>query len=682
MNHDHSDLLDLLLPNTLHRLMFTGESGTGKSTSARQCAQHLHGTGTDIYLIHADPGRTLMDSPPGSVALARWRAEDDEADWHIIHTAYIASMDCLRHRMRLLTCIAHLLEELADKEPAHIILDAPGITRGPITAELIESLAALFRPTQLFHMTTKNPRHTQSLAMIKALEVQSTPLKLITPHPMAKRPSKGAISSQRMQRWLDYLGEAPRTSSMSLQTIALRGIIDLAPPITSQHFAVAHGARGESLGLVLISGLTATHVEFVHPESLDIELVRTLFVRDMILDPSRDKITTLTSDEHLERTRQKNRPPTPSLAFTPRERPIYRIDFAGSRTRSGNSIRPTIVGHLFEDPMVVLRLEHRQRCFFLDLGEVRQVPTKMIHQTTHILLSHAHLDHFGDFPWLLRRMAGHAQAMHVYGPPGVIERVANMVHAFTWDRVEDRGPRFDVREIHPDRIERALVQAGVDGISKRAPETRRPDDIIIQEPRQTIRAITLDHGGLESIAYSIEEPNKFGVRGNVLRERGWTAGPWLGELKAMAAERRFDEELSWQDRKAGPQTHLVRTLHDEILIAQPGQKIVYATDFSTSTANHDAVVAFASDADVLMCEASFAEEDREQAERTGHMCGSNTGRIAREANVGLLVPFHLSVRYESCPEVVYAEILEEFDRVLIPATIQEVLTRATEQQPQ
>lgn len=659
MLHAHADLLALLAPDTTpHRVMHIGDSGTGKSTNARLIADHLQAhDARPIYLLHCDPGRALMGTPPGALALARWQ----DGAWHPIQIATLASMDCLRFRTVLITSIVKLMRHLP--EDAHCLLDTPGTTRGSIAAELIEALAQCFEPTQIFHIT-KDSAHAQKLAMFKALGVHGMMPTLIAPHPEARRPSKSMISSQRLERWTQYISEVPVQTRHARQDLALQGVIELDSPLGAPHFAVAHDSRGKDLGLVLIESLTPTHLTLIHAPHLDLTQLRTLFVRDMILTGTR--ITTLTSDEHIARTRQHNARPDAALAFTPRERPIYRIDFAGSGIRSGNSIRPTIVGHLFEDPMVVLRLEHRQRCLFLDLGEVRQVPTKMIHQTTDILLSHAHLDHFGDFPWLLRRMAGHTQAMTLHGPPGAIERVANMVHAFTWDRVEDRGPRFEVREIHPTHIAVAWIQAGIDGIASQPNEPRLPNDVIIQEPRQTIRAITLDHGGLESIAYSIEEPHKFGVRGNLLKKHGWSAGPWLGTLKAMAAERRFEEMLTWEDRSAGTQTHSVQSLHDALLIAQPGQKIVYATDFSTSKANHDAVVALAQGADVLICEASFAQEDRDQAERTGHMCASNAGLIAREANVGLLVPFHLSVRYESRPEVVYSEILEHFERVLIP----------------
>ena len=440
---------------------------------------------------------------------------------------------------------------------------------------------------------------------------------------------------------------------------------------------MAFDDQGCQLGLVCCLDRTEHTLTVTHAPELEPHRIHGLLFRDMFLlqqGEGEHLIQTHTSQAHIQRTSVRNqaRKSAPTLAYTPRERPVHRVDFAGSAIRSGQGMQPTMVGHLFEDPMFVLRLAHRQRCIFLDLGEVRQVPTRLIHQTTDILLSHTHLDHFGDFPWLLRRMAGHAQAIRMYGPPGTIERVANMVFAFTWDRVGDRGPKFEVHEIFEDRLERARVQARMPEAIERLPAVARAEDgLIRQEPRQLVYATTLDHGGLESIAYRLEEPYKFGVKGNVLKERGWPPGEWLGTLKLLAAQRRFEETIAIPTAHGEQVTRSVRELNDAILIPQPGQKIVYATDFSTSLTNHRKLVSFARGVDLLICEASFAERDRDQAIRTGHMCARNAASVARDANVGLLAPFHFSVRYESAPEEIYEEILSIFDRVLLPAELLE-----------
>ena len=71
-------------------------------------------------------------------------------------------------------------------------------------------------------------------------------------------------------------------------------------------------------------------------------------------------------------------------------------------------------------------------------------------------------------------------------------------------------------------------------------------------------------------------------------------------------------------------------------------------------------------AQCLLCEASFLNQDRAQAERTGHLTTRACGEIAAAAGVRYLVPFHFSRRYESEPWRVYEEIAAVCPQVVIP----------------
>ena len=165
------------------------------------------------------------------------------------------------------------------------------------------------------------------------------------------------------------------------------------------------------------------------------------------------------------------------------------------------------------------------------------------------------------------------------------------------------------------------------------------------------------------------------LRGNLLKDHGWKPGKWLGELKTLAALREFDRELEVLREDNTTEKRTVRELTDLLLIPRPGQKIVYATDFAGHQENREKVIALAKDADLFICESSFEEGDREQAERTGHLCAKDCAEIARDAGVNLLVPFHLSIRYEHDPAQVYREILDVFDRVHVPQPIFEELQK-------
>ena len=72
-----------------------------------------------------------------------------------------------------------------------------------------------------------------------------------------------------------------------------------------------------------------------------------------------------------------------------------------------------------------------------------------------------------------------------------------------------------------------------------------------------------------------------------------------------------------------------------------GRKIVISGD----TAPTDAVRVAAHEADLLVHEATFLEEEAERATDTGHSTARQAATIANEAHVRMLALVHLSTRY-------------------------------------
>jgi ribonuclease Z len=93
---------------------------------------------------------------------------------------------------------------------------------------------------------------------------------------------------------------------------------------------------------------------------------------------------------------------------------------------------------------------------------------------------------------------------------------------------------------------------------------------------------------------------------------------------------------------------------------RPGRRIVLSGD----TAPCQAVEVLAHDADLLVHEATFLEDERARARETFHSTAHQAGEIAREAGVRLLALNHLSTRY--FPRDIREEARAAFPNTVVP----------------
>jgi ribonuclease Z len=90
--------------------------------------------------------------------------------------------------------------------------------------------------------------------------------------------------------------------------------------------------------------------------------------------------------------------------------------------------------------------------------------------------------------------------------------------------------------------------------------------------------------------------------------------------------------------------------------SRAGRTVVITGD----TAPSPATVSAAADAELLIHDASFAEEDAQRAAETGHSTVGQAAAVAAEAHVKLLALVHISSRYH------VGKVLEEAREVFEP----------------
>ena len=94
--------------------------------------------------------------------------------------------------------------------------------------------------------------------------------------------------------------------------------------------------------------------------------------------------------------------------------------------------------------------------------------------------------------------------------------------------------------------------------------------------------------------------------------------------------------------------------------ARSGRRIVFSGDTRPCRTLFDAAV----DADLLVHEATFLDEERERAAETGHTTAQQAAQIARDAGVRMLALTHLSTRYMG--REIAAEAVAEFADTVVP----------------
>ncbi len=608
------------------RVLLFGQPGIGKTTLAADLAAQLSGLGRSVWCLSADPGSPVFGAP-GTVCLGSW----EETGWSLRGMEAICSLDAARFRLPLVSAVSRLADEVS---AGTLLLDAPGVIRGVAGAELLTSLVraadidlvlVLQRPTQPPLLVHELQSLGIEVAYIKAVE-------------KASRSGKMTRARQRTGLWDHYLDGAEEriVPLQQLQTVgtpprnAPEAWLGKQVAFLEREFTVVMGeVTGADNGTLSVR-LPAPH----RPTD-------TLLVRDAC----RDTAGLLTTNKPFADRLVRYIPPPdllPDAAIQANGgvRPLVHVGTAMA----------VLVNGVFGDPLLHLRLRHQRRSLLFDLGDGSRLPARIAHQVSDVFITHTHVDHICGFLWLLRSRIGESSVCRLYGPPGLADNIAGLISGIHWDRIGIRGPRFEVAELHGTCLKRYRFQAGQPGCNPCGEEAVR-EGVLLAEPDFCVRAVTLDHG-TPVLAFAYQPVKQINVRKERLLERQLEPGPWLNELKECLYAGEETARITLPDGRA----ELVAKLAEDLILISQGSKLVYATDFADTLDNRIRLRTLAQGAHTFFCEATFLQQERAQARRTGHLTTLACGEIANEAQVQHLIPFHFSRRYEKHPWRVYQEI--------------------------
>ena len=214
----------------------------------------------------------------------------------------------------------------------------------------------------------------------------------------------------------------------------------------------------------------------------------------------------------------------------------------------------------------------------------------------HICITHFHGDHCLGLPGVLQRMSldGVTHTVHVLYPASGTDYFLRLRHA----------------SVFRDRIDVRSVPVSGNGT-------------VLDDGSLAVVAGRLDHEP-ETFGWRIEEPAGRRMLPDRLLEAG-VRGEAIGRL-----------QRSGSIEVVGRRVHI-----EEVSELRRGQRVALVMD----TGICDAAVELASEADLLVCEATFSTEDAELARRYRHLTAADAARVARDAGAHRLVLTHFSQRY-------------------------------------
>jgi ribonuclease Z len=264
-------------------------------------------------------------------------------------------------------------------------------------------------------------------------------------------------------------------------------------------------------------------------------------------------------------------------------------------------------------PATLLRRGGEKLLFDCGEGTQRQLVRSVgLLQIDEVYITHFHADHVLGLPGMLKTYGLQAREvpLRVFGPAG-LRRLFEVLSP--------------VIGRLPFELELQELKAG--------DELRRDD--------YTLAAFAVEHG-VPALGYALVEdqrPGRFDEERAV--ELGVKPGPDFGRLQNGEA---------------------VGEVTPEQVLGEPrsGRRVVIAGD----SAPCEMTKAVAWQADLLVHEATFAEEDAERARETGHSTAKGAAQLAAEAEVKLLALTHISSRYPV--SALQEEARAAFKKTIIP----------------
>jgi ribonuclease Z len=329
------------------------------------------------------------------------------------------------------------------------------------------------------------------------------------------------------------------------------------------------------------------------------------------------------------------------------------------------SFHPRLINDPFCDPGLFIAFSHQRRALLFDLGDLHALAPRDLLKVSHVFVTHAHMDHFIGFDFLLRTLLGRDKEVHLFGPPEFFDRIEGKLAGYTWNLVKEYEYPLSLKvtEVWPERLKTKTYFCRDRFEPAEAREETSLNGVLLKEPSFQLEAALLDHR-VPCLGFALIESFSIHIDKERLQDLDLPVGPWLTRFKKALYDQGEPGDIfvvTWkQGRIMKEKPYMLGELAEKISRISPGQKIAYISDIAGRPDNLEKAQKLIRDADSLYIEAAFLDRDREIAEKKYHLTAKQAGTLAREAGVKRLTLFHFSPRYAGMEQELEKEAMEAF----------------------
>ncbi len=255
-------------------------------------------------------------------------------------------------------------------------------------------------------------------------------------------------------------------------------------------------------------------------------------------------------------------------------------------------------------------------------GTQRQIRKAKVNpcKITKILITHWHGDHVLGLAGLLSTLAlsGYNRKLSVYGPIGTKAKFFDMLNVFWFSRSYD--------------IEYLEVESGV----------------FYEDEEIRISSEKMEHG-VNCVGYSFIKKGHLRIKKGVVEKVG--SGPHLKKLKTGEDIVVSGEKFSFSDSVYK---------EDDVKIS-----VILDTKFNSR------IKGFVEGADLFICEGTYSDDLKDEADKHMHMTVGGAARLASDAKVSKLRVIHIGSRYLKNMKGLFDEAKKYFDDVYFPRDLDE-----------